>query len=138
MINFKWLSLTDLKASGKVVGEDGKSANHVLPRNARQVRLSPPAARARARARSRRVHSYCVSLPPRFGAQATLVKAWKALGVLEKWQKSAWGKKLAARSAKAAQTDFDRFEVKVAKQKARKAAGKVAPAKAAKAKAVKA
>ena len=137
MINFKWLSLTDLKASGKVVGEDGKSTNHVLPRNARQVRLSPPAARARARAQSPRPLILCLSTP-RFGAQATLVKAWKALGVLEKWQKSAWGKKLAARSAKAAQTDFDRFEVKVAKQKARKAAGKAAPAKAAKAKAVKA
>ena len=136
MINFKWLSLTDLKASGKVVGEDGKSTNHVLPRNARQVRLSPPAARARAREVAASTHF--VSLYPRFGAQATLVKAWKALGVLEKWQKSAWGKELAARSAKAAQTDFDRFEVKVAKQKARKAAGKAAPAKAAKAKAVKA
>ena len=39
MINFKWLNLTDLKASGKVAGADGKSANLVLPRNARQVRL---------------------------------------------------------------------------------------------------
>jgi ribosomal protein L14E/L6E/L27E len=93
--------------------------------------------RVRARARAVAASTHIVSLP-RFGAQATLVKAWKALGVLEKWQKSAWGKKLAARSAKAAQTDFDRFEVKVAKQKARKAAGKAAPAKAAKAKAVKA
>lgn len=74
-----------------------------------------------------------------FCSQATLVKAWKALGLLEKWQKSAWGKKLAARTAKAAQTDFDRFQAKVAKQKARKpSAGKAAPAKAAKAKAVKA
>ena len=43
------------------------------------------------------------------------------------------------RTAKAAQTDFDRFQAKVAKQKARKpSAGKAAPAKAAKAKAVKA
>jgi hypothetical protein len=71
--------------------------------------------------------------------QATLVKAWTALGLMAKWQNSAWGKKLAARTAKAAQTDFDRFEAKVAKQGARKpAAGKAAPkAKAAK-KAVKA
>ena len=48
--------------------------------------------------------------------QASLTKAWEAAGVLAKWQASAWGKKVAGRVAKAAQTDLQRFQVKVAKQ----------------------
>ena len=48
--------------------------------------------------------------------QSTLVAAWKAADVQAKWAASAWGKKLAARAAKASMTDFDRFEAKVAKQ----------------------
>lgn len=48
--------------------------------------------------------------------QASLTKAWETAGVLAKWNASAWGKKVAARAAKVTQTDFQRFQVKVAKQ----------------------
>ena len=60
--------------------------------------------------------------------------------MLAKWQKSAWGKKLASRAAKAATTDFERWEIKQAKQAISKKVGGKPKAAAAgkKAKAVKA
>ena len=71
--------------------------------------------------------------------QATLTKAWTTFKALEKWQNSAWGKKLAARAAKAATTDFERFEIKQKKQSiSKKLAGGKPKAAGAKAKAVKA
>lgn len=91
VINFKWLSLTDLKASGRKTVE-GRSVRIVLPRNARQK---------------------------------TLTKVWEELGLMDKWNSSSWGKKVAGRVAKAAMTDLDRFKAKVAK---RGAAGKKAAA----------
>ena len=45
-----------------------------------------------------------------------LVAAIKDSGVFESFAKSAWGKKLAARAAKAATSDFDRFKKMVAKK----------------------
>ena len=48
--------------------------------------------------------------------QASLTAAWEKSGVLAKWAASAWGKKVASRAAKAVQTDFQRFQVRVAKQ----------------------
>ncbi len=49
--------------------------------------------------------------------QAKLTKEWTAAKVLEQWKASAWGKKAAAKAAKAATTDFQRFQAKVALQK---------------------
>ena len=48
--------------------------------------------------------------------QASLTTAWKSADVLAKWAATAWGKKVASRAAKASQTDFQRFQVKAAKQ----------------------
>jgi large subunit ribosomal protein L14e len=56
--------------------------------------------------------------------QAKLVKEWKEADVVAEFAKSAWSKKIAAKKAKAASTDFDRFKIKVAKQKASAAARK--------------
>lgn len=49
--------------------------------------------------------------------QKTLTALWKGLKIQEQWEASAWGKKLAARKAKAHSTDFSRFVAKVASQK---------------------
>lgn len=57
---------------------------------------------------------------PRNARQKTLEGAWKTAQVKAKWEASAWGKKLAAKSAKLALTDFQRFEAKVKKQTAMK------------------
>ena len=46
-----------------------------------------------------------------------LTKAIEKSGVLAKWADSAWAKKLAARAKRATLTDFQRFQVKAAKQK---------------------
>ena len=46
-----------------------------------------------------------------------LTKEWKAADVQALWAKSAWAKKIAVKAAKAATTDFDRFQIKVQKQK---------------------
>ena len=48
--------------------------------------------------------------------QKTLTKEWAAAEVSSTWAKSAWAKKLAAKKAKAATTDFDRFQDKLKKQ----------------------
>lgn len=53
---------------------------------------------------------------PRNARQKTLTKAWKEADVQTKWAASSWGKKLAAKSAKLALTDFQRFEAKTKKQ----------------------
>jgi len=48
--------------------------------------------------------------------QRTLEKFWKALDIKAKFEASSWGKRLAAKKAKAASTDFSRFSARVAKQ----------------------
>lgn len=48
--------------------------------------------------------------------QKSLTKVWGELDLLNKFNKSAWGKKIAAKAAKAASSDFDRFKAKKAKQ----------------------
>jgi large subunit ribosomal protein L14e len=48
--------------------------------------------------------------------QKGLAAAWKSAGVLAKFQASAWGRKAAAKVARAATTDFERFDAKVKKQ----------------------
>mmetsp|Transcript_16676 Transcript_16676/g.20980 ORF Transcript_16676/g.20980 Transcript_16676/m.20980 type:complete len:133 (+) Transcript_16676:79-477(+) len=49
----------------------------------------------------------------------TLAKAFADENVLEKWESTAWAKKIAAKKARAKMNDFERFKVMVArKQKA--------------------
>lgn len=58
------------------------------------------------------VHSPAV----RNARQATLTKQWKLFDIQAKWDASSWGKKVAAKKAAAASTDFGRFKAKIAKQ----------------------
>lgn len=55
---------------------------------------------------------------PRIAKKKVMSAAWKEADVDGKFAASAWGKKLAARSAKAAMTDLDRYKAKAAKAKA--------------------
>jgi large subunit ribosomal protein L14e len=48
--------------------------------------------------------------------QKGLTAAWKSADTLAKFQASAWGRKVASKVARAATTDFERFEAKVKKQ----------------------
>lgn len=52
--------------------------------------------------------------------QKTLTAAWKKADVAAKWAATAWAKKLAAKVAKAGETDLQRFVAKIAKQKLQK------------------
>jgi len=61
------------------------------------------------------VHSLC----------RELAAVWEAEGVLAKWETSSWAKKLRARKLRAEMTDFDRFQVMLAR-KERSAARKAA------------
>lgn len=54
---------------------------------------------------------------PRNARQATIASFLKVFGVVEKFNASAWGKKVAARKEKAESTDFSRFVLKAKKQK---------------------
>lgn len=53
--------------------------------------------------------------------QNSLNKAWTAADILNKWNNLSWAKKIAAKEAKKNSTDFERFTVKVNKQKVSKA-----------------
>ena len=56
---------------------------------------------------------------PKNARQKTLNKAWDEADVLAKWDASSWAKKLAAKKKRASLTDFQRFQLMVArKQKA--------------------
>merc|ERR1712196_40465 len=52
----------------------------------------------------------------------TVTKAWAAADVEGQWAATSWGKKLAARKAKATSSDFDRFTKFKTKQKINRAA----------------
>ena len=54
---------------------------------------------------------------PRLAKKSVLAAKLKETGVFAKFAGSAWGKKLAARSAKAATSDFDRHKAMVVKCK---------------------
>merc|ERR1711920_638343 len=54
---------------------------------------------------------------PRGAREKTLKKALEKDGALKKFGETAWGKKLAAKEARAQMTDFDRFKLMVAKKK---------------------
>ena len=52
------------------------------------------------------------------GARSGVVKrVFTDAEVSEKWEKTAWAKKLAARKKKISMTDFDRFKLKLEKQR---------------------
>lgn len=53
---------------------------------------------------------------PRNARQATIAKFLAVFGVVEKFNASAWGKKIAARGTKSVSTDFARFQLKAKKQ----------------------
>ncbi|XP_028392062.1 60S ribosomal protein L14-like [Dendronephthya gigantea] len=54
---------------------------------------------------------------PRGARSGVVKKVFASENVSEKWEKTAWAKKLAARKKKASMTDFDRFKLKLAKQR---------------------
>merc|ERR1711959_884165 len=57
------------------------------------------------------------------GARAgTVQKEWEKSDVEGKWAATSWGKKLAARNAKASSNDFERFQKMVQKKKVNAAA----------------
>merc|ERR1712093_188929 len=51
-------------------------------------------------------------------------KVWKASGVQEKWEQSAWAKKRAVQSKRRSLSDFDRFKVQLLKTERRKVVSK--------------
>lgn len=54
---------------------------------------------------------------PRNARQTLLAKAFNASEVKTKFANSAWGKKLAAKEARANTSDFDRFKITVLKKR---------------------
>jgi ribosomal protein L14E/L6E/L27E len=65
-----------------------------------------------------RLTSYTVDIT-RHARQKQLLKAWGKADVAAKFAASSWGKKIAARETKKGLTDFDRFQIKLEKQKVR-------------------
>uniref|UniRef100_A0A7S3GTF9 60S ribosomal protein L14 n=1 Tax=Spumella elongata TaxID=89044 RepID=A0A7S3GTF9_9STRA len=53
---------------------------------------------------------------PRNATQKNLLKAWTEQNTLESWKATAWAKKIQAKTARANLSDFDRFQVMVAKK----------------------
>jgi len=49
--------------------------------------------------------------------QKTLLAAWEEGDVMAKWQQSSWAKKIENKQKRIAMSDFDRFEVMLAKKK---------------------
>merc|ERR1712125_11701 len=49
-------------------------------------------------------------------SQKKLVKIWEEEDTLAKWESSSWAKKLRARKLRAATTDFERFQVMLARK----------------------
>lgn len=54
-----------------------------------------------------------------------LTRVWKETDTLSKWESSSWAKKLRSRKLRAATTDFERFQIMLAR-KERSAAVKAA------------
>ena len=54
---------------------------------------------------------------PRGARSGVVKKVFIDEEVSGKWEKTAWARKLAARKKKATMTDFDRFKLKLAKQR---------------------
>ncbi|WWD21602.1 hypothetical protein CI109_106088 [Kwoniella shandongensis] len=62
---------------------------------------------------------YTLANLPRAAGSGPLKKALEKAGVLEKWEQSGWAKKLAARQTRKNSSDFDRFQVQLAKKSRR-------------------
>ncbi|WVO16695.1 hypothetical protein L204_104376 [Cryptococcus depauperatus] len=62
---------------------------------------------------------YTIASLPRAISSGPLRKAVEKAGVLEKWEQSGWAKKLAARQSRKNATDFDRFQIHLAKRSRR-------------------
>lgn len=60
-----------------------------------------------------------IALPP-MARSRVLRKRLEKSDVLERWEKSAWAQKLHQRAVRRTLSDFDRFKLKVLKQKVRK------------------
>ena len=58
---------------------------------------------------------------PRNARQKTMKAAWAEADVTGKWAASGWGKKLASKAKRAANNDFDRFKLMVARKQRAKA-----------------
>ncbi|CAL9733809.1 large ribosomal subunit protein eL14B [Monosporozyma servazzii] len=56
---------------------------------------------------------------PRGARSAVVAKKFTAAGVTEKWNQTAWAKKIAQRQRRAALTDFERFQVMVLRKQKR-------------------
>ncbi|XP_046843724.1 60S ribosomal protein L14-like [Xenia sp. Carnegie-2017] len=54
---------------------------------------------------------------PRSAGTGIVKKIFLESEISEKWEKTAWAKKLATRKKKMSMTDFDRFKLKIAKQR---------------------
>merc|ERR1740121_2759711 len=54
---------------------------------------------------------------PRAAREKTLKLALEKEDTMKKWKATAWAKKLAAKEARSAMTDFDRFKLMVAKKR---------------------
>ena len=59
---------------------------------------------------------YTIAKLPRAAGSGAIKKAFEKAGVTDKWEASAWSKKLAARQVRKDSTDFDRFQVMLAKK----------------------
>ncbi|TYJ53600.1 hypothetical protein B9479_005748 [Cryptococcus floricola] len=59
---------------------------------------------------------YTIASLPRGISAGPLKKAIEKAGVAEKWAESGWSKKLAARQSRKETSDFDRFQVQLAKR----------------------
>ena len=53
---------------------------------------------------------------PKNARQKTLVKAWDETTVEAKWEATSWSKKLARKKVRASLTDFQRFQLMVARK----------------------
>ena len=67
---------------------------------------------------------YVLKKLPRAAGSPTVSKVWKASGVEEKWESSAWAKKRATQKTRKNLGDFDRFKVQMLKSERRKSVGK--------------
>ena len=54
---------------------------------------------------------------PRNARQKALIAAWEEADVMSKWLATSWAKKLSNKTKRTAMTDFDRFEVMIARKK---------------------
>lgn len=53
---------------------------------------------------------------PRSSTLKNIKKAWNEQGILEKWNSTAWAKKLEKKRIRKGLNDFDRFKVMIAKK----------------------